>query len=221
MSADRNARVKFQTPDIQLESALWTNGITRLAGIDEAGRGAWAGPVTAAAVVLPPDSQILRLLEGVRDSKQLSPKKRATLAPVIKEWATAWAVGWADHREIDEFGIVPATRLAMMRAIGGLLYQPDHLLIDALFLPELETGQTSLIKGDQRCLSIASASILAKTARDAWMVKAHQDYPVYRFDLHKGYGTQIHRQALEQAGVCSLHRQTYEPVRKILDDNRQ
>jgi ribonuclease HII len=113
-------------------------------------------------------------------------------------------------------GILPANRLAMMRAVNALKTPPEFLLIDAMFLTDLEMGQTSLIKGDQRSLSIAAASILAKTERDAWMIAAHDQYPVYRFDLHKGYGTKIHQMELSRAGICDLHRKTYKPISKLI-----
>ena len=119
--------------------------------------------------------------------------------------------------EIDEIGILPATRLAMMRALEFLPVKPEHLLIDALFLPDLEIPQTSLIKGDQRCLSIAAASILAKTARDEWMINSHACYANYQFDRHKGYGTRIHRERIETDGVCILHRKTFKPIKVFLN----
>ena len=200
-------------PDVSLEAALCTNGLNIIAGLDEAGRGAWAGPVAAAAVVLPADDTgIQEGLKGVRDSKELSPEKRCQLACKIKAQAYAWAVAFADNGEIDELGILPATRLAMMRAVTLLKLEPGHLLIDALFLPDLEVGQTSLIKGDQRSLSIAAASILAKTERDALMVEMCGSYQAYRFDRHKGYGTALHRRELAFAGVSEFHRKTFRPM---------
>jgi ribonuclease HII len=202
-------------PDLSFESALWANQIFRVAGLDEAGRGAWAGPVCAAAVILPNDSSIEQKLAGVRDSKELSPQRRAGLAPVIKQYALVWGVGFSDNLEIDQYGIISATRFAMQRAVKVLGVLPDHLLIDALFLPDLSMGQTALIKGDQRSLSIAAASILAKTTRDAWMVMAHEDFPVYRFDRHKGYGTKMHQKMLAEHGICELHRSTYKPIQGL------
>lgn len=199
-------------PDVSLESALWVNSLNIIAGLDEAGRGAWAGPVAAAAVVLPADNGIQDVLKGVRDSKELSPEKRSQLACKIKTRAYAWAVAFADNGEIDELGILPATRLAMMRAVNLLKLEPDHLLIDALFLPDLPVGQTSLIKGDQRSLSIAAASILAKTVRDALMVEMSGTYQAYSFDRHKGYGTALHRRELAAAGVSEFHRKTFRPM---------
>src|SRR5512140_3333495 len=127
-------------PDLAFESALWQADCGWIAGLDEAGRGAWAGPVFAGVVVLPRSMETQQLLSGVRDSKQISPQQRAALAPLIKEAAAGWAVGFADASEIDRFGIVPSTRLAMQRALAALNLKPDHLLIDALFLPEIPTG---------------------------------------------------------------------------------
>ena len=203
-------------PDLSFERSLWACDIHCVAGIDEAGRGAWAGPVYAAAVILPSDPSVDIKLAGVRDSKQVSPLKRIQLALLVKQHALAYAVAYADASEIDQFGILPANRLAMMRAVSALSIQPDHLLIDALFLPDLEQGQTALIKGDQRSLSIAAASILAKTERDAWMIAAHDNYPAYRFDLHKGYGTKTHQLGLNREGVCDLHRKTYKPIKDLI-----
>lgn len=200
------------SPDLSFESALWSNCLPLVAGLDEAGRGAWAGPVVAAAVILPCQIDILHSLAGVRDSKQLSPDARLQLAPVIKQLSLSWGIGFADNQEIDRLGILPATRLAMCRALHELKQPPDYLLLDALFLPDEDTPQTSLIKGDQRSLSIAAASILAKTARDAWMTRIHEEYPIYGFDRHKGYGTRLHQERLKTHGKCALHRVTYRPV---------
>ena len=124
-------------------------------------------------------------------------------------------MGFTDNLVIDELGIITATRQAMQSAISQLLVAPDHLLLDALFLPEVDLPQTSLIKGDQRCLSVAAASILAKTARDEWMINAHQDFPEYGFDQHKGYGTSMHQTALTRSGKCSLHRSSFKPIKNI------
>ena len=202
------------SPDISIESALWSNQIALVAGLDEAGRGAWAGPVVAAAVVLPQNPEIEHKLKGVRDSKELTPAKRVEMASMIQQHALAYAVGQADNEEIDQMGILPATRLAMAWALAGLALTPDHLLIDALFLPEIDIPQTSLIKGDQRSMSIAAASILAKTTRDALMTQYHTDYSAYGFERHKGYGTRLHQQRLAEHGPCSLHRMSYAPLQE-------
>lgn len=201
-------------PDLRFESVLWAAGVTRVAGLDEAGRGAWAGPVSAGAVILPPDPEIRQRLSKVRDSKQMRPAERAYWAEIIKAQALAWGVGFASHLEIDAWGIVPATRAAMARALQNLVVAPRHLLIDALRLPEIDLPQTPLIKGDARSLSIAAASVLAKTARDALMVQLDEQYPDYGFARHKGYGTAMHRAALESNGPCAIHRMSFAPLKK-------
>jgi ribonuclease HII len=204
-------------PDLEYESALWRSGIHLVAGLDEAGRGAWAGPVAAAVVLLPAAQEMLQVLSGVRDSKELIPAKREELAQKIKLNAAAWAVGMSSAAEIDQMGIVPATRLAMQRAISQLSGVPEHLLIDALFLPEVNIPQTALIKGDQRSLSIAAASILAKTSRDAVMRENELLYPGYGFAAHKGYGTAFHQKSLQRFGPCDIHRFSFMPVKEQLD----
>lgn len=204
-------------PDLSFEAALWAQGKLLVAGLDEAGRGAWAGPVTAAAVILPPDcADIRQRLCGVRDSKQMTARQREAWAEEVRRAALAWGVGWAGHEEIDALGILPATKLAMQRALDGLRLAPQHLLLDALLLPAVNRPQTALIKGDARSLSIAAASVLAKTARDALMVDLNGAYPGYGFACHKGYGTHNHQQALAELGVCPLHRKSYAPIRALL-----
>ncbi len=200
-------------PDLRFENRLWDAGLPRVAGVDEAGRGAWAGPVSAGAVILPPGAEIAARLRGVRDSKQMIPAGRARWAEVIKEQALAWGVGFASSQEIDALGIVPATRLAMARALACLGMPAGHLLVDALRLPEIALPQTPLVKGDARSLSIAAASVLAKTARDALMVQLDEQYPAYGFARHKGYGTASHMQALQRVGPCPLHRFSFAPVK--------
>jgi ribonuclease HII len=201
-------------PNLDFESALWQQHIPLAAGLDEAGRGAWAGPVAAAAVILPADPGIEIKLKGVRDSKELTPVQREELAEKIRTHALSYATGLSSAGEIDALGILPATRLAMQRAISRLAEHPDHLLIDALFLPDVEIPQTSLIKGDQRSLSIAAASILAKTTRDALMREFDHEYPLYRFARHKGYGTAVHRAAIEKHGPCPIHRMSFAPLKE-------
>jgi ribonuclease HII len=205
-------------PTLEFEQSLWQAGVFPTAGLDEAGRGAWAGPVAAAAVILPPDdADLLKHLHGVRDSKQMTARAREGFAAVIRETALAWGVGFASVEEIETHGIVPATRLAMMRALQECALSPRHLLIDALRLPDIALPQTSLIKGDARSLSIAAASVLAKTARDPLMRDLARQYPQYGFEVHKGYGTARHRRALQQWGPCPLHRRTYRPVMHLSD----
>jgi ribonuclease HII len=197
-------------PDLSFELPLWEAGLTFIAGIDEAGRGALAGPVSAAAVILPPDQAMGSYLKGVRDSKQLTPEQRETAREKIITHAAAWAVGFATNLEIDQIGILPATRLAAWRALEALSISPAHLLLDYLFLPDIQTPQTALIKGDCRSLSIAAASILAKTARDAVLRELDLTFPGYGFATHKGYGTRAHRDALKRMGVSRVHRQSFD-----------
>lgn len=199
-------------PDLRFEGSLWAGGVLRVAGLDEAGRGAWAGPVSAGAVILPPLPEIAASLSQVRDSKEMSPAQRAFWAEEIKTHAYAWGIGFAGNDEIDQMGIVPATRLAMQRAVANLAAAPQHLLIDALRLPAIDLPQTALVKGDARSLSIAAASVLAKTARDAVMVQLAEQYPAYSFARNKGYGTAAHWAALQSTGPCPVHRFSFAPV---------
>ena len=204
------------SPDLHFETALWAQGLLAVAGLDEAGRGAWAGPVSAAAVVLPPGDGMLERLHGVRDSKQMTPRQRAWWAGEIQMAAAAWGVGFAEAAEVDALGVVPATRLAMERALAACGSQVQHLLVDALRLPEQPLPQQALIKGDARSLSIAAASVLAKTARDRLMQELDAVFPGYGFSHNKGYGTAFHRAALEALGPCLLHRHSFAPLRNIL-----
>jgi ribonuclease HII len=203
-------------PDLSYEIELWQRGECRVGGIDEAGRGAWAGPVAAGCVVLPDDPHIFLTLTGVRDSKEMTPTQREKWSLAVKAQAVTWGVGWASEDEIDRLGILPATRLAMRRSIAALAAEPQHLLIDFVRLPEVEIPQTALVKGDARSLSIAAASVLAKTARDALMRELDGAYPGYGFAAHKGYGTRQHMQAIQNLGVCPIHRRTFSPLKEIL-----
>ncbi|MBU0494765.1 MAG: ribonuclease HII [Chloroflexi bacterium] len=198
------------------ESALAQAGYTRVAGIDEAGRGAWAGPVVAAAVILDPATVEMLTQAGVRDSKQLSPARRATLYDVVQDRAWAVGVGIVPPAVIDQAGIVPATRQAMQEAVAQLVPAPDHLLIDFVTLPAVRVPQRAIVKGDQHCLAIAAASIIAKVTRDRLMVALDAQHPGYGLAQHKGYGTLAHRTALNRQGACSAHRRTFEPIRRIL-----
>ena len=204
------------TPTLAYEFSLWQSGLRLVAGLDEAGRGAWAGPVTAAAVILAPGSDLMQRLKGVRDSKLMSARQREAAAKRIREMALAWGVGFASETEIDALGILPATRLAMQRALAQLFPAPQHLLIDAVRLPGVDLPQTSLIKGDQQVLSIAAASVLAKTARDACLVELEDTHPGYGFGRHKGYGTAAHLAALHSLGPCPIHRKSFAPIKKLL-----
>ncbi len=204
------------SPHLNYESDLWSSGIEFIAGLDEAGRGAWAGPVCAAAVILPPKKDILNNLKGVRDSKQMTPVQRSAWAVKIKEYALSWGVGFASYDEIDRIGILPATRLAMQCALEQLNPQPQYLLLDYMLLRSCELPQTSLVKGDWQSLSIAAASVLAKTSRDALMVELDSRYEGYGFASHKGYGTRQHRQALELRGPTGIHRRSFAPIKTLI-----
>lgn len=203
------------SPDLTFEQRLWAQGLRAVAGLDEAGRGAWAGPVCAGAAILPADAGVQTRLAGVRDSKQMAAPARETWAERIRAEALAWGVGFATREEIDALGIVPATRLAMRRALERCACAPAHLLIDALALPEIDLPQTALIKGDARSLSIAAASVLAKTSRDAWMGELETQFPGYGFARHKGYGTAAHQAALHALGPCPAHRMSFAPLRAL------
>ncbi len=203
-------------PDLHEEKALLAAGHIRIAGVDEAGRGAWAGPVCAAAVVLPLDRPDLAdLLTSVRDSKQLSPARREALLPLILEVAEGVGVGWATPTEVDEVGVVAATRWAMTRAVARLNGRVDALLVDYVRLPDLNLPQRALPKADARCLSVAAASIVAKVTRDRLMVALDGDFPGYGFARHKGYGTRQHREALARLGPSPIHRLSWRPVREM------
>lgn len=181
-----------------------------LAGLDEAGRGALAGPVTVAAVILPRHPSLLSsTLSGVRDSKLMTPAQRVRWAESIREVARAWSLGWASAEEIDSLGIAASTRLAAERALADLSLPPNFLLTDFHLKPDTEIPFISLVKGDQKSLTIAAASVLAKTARDALMRELDGKYPGYGLAKHKGYGTATHRAAIEKFGHSPIHRKTF------------
>ena len=208
--------LRVNRPTLDHERGLWQEGYRRVAGLDEAGRGAWAGPVVAATVVLPPDDpELLQKLDGVRDSKQLSPSRREALFEAVVEHAVAFSVGCVPPDLIDELGIVPATRQAMALALGSLSPPADYLLIDYLSLPGESQPQTSLTKGDARVLSIAAASIVAKVHRDHLMIDLEHRLPGYGFARHKGYGTPQHQAALQALGPCPIHRFSFAPLRHL------
>jgi ribonuclease HII len=187
-------------------------GYSSVAGLDEAGRGAWAGPVVAAAAILNL-AKVRKLRKAaVNDSKRLSPRRRERLFPIIQAACRAWGIGLADAGEIDAIGILPATRLAMRRAIDALSASPDALIVDALRLPEVDLLQRAFNFADSISLSVAAASILAKVTRDRMMVDLAAAHPGYGFDRHKGYGTQAHREALNALGSCPIHRKTFKPI---------
>ena len=201
----------IENPDLTFERNLWPY-FRHIAGLDEAGRGALAGPVAVGAVILPREAaRLSQALLGVRDSKQMTPLEREAIAPRIKETALSWGIGFATADEIDLYGIVPATRLAALRALQELSPSPHYLLTDfRLELPQLDLPQTALVKGDALCLSIAAASVLAKTTRDAWMNVLDAEYQGYGLGKHKGYGTHAHRLAMQRLGLSPIHRKTFQ-----------
>jgi ribonuclease HII len=214
MTAKRLQRIDSY-PTLKFENQLWKGGLQYVAGLDEAGRGCWAGPVCAAAVILPPENKVIKKLYGVRDSKQMTALQRTFWSPVIKSCTLSFGVGFSSNKEIDRIGIVAATRLAMRRALDFLTIQPNFLLLDYMLLSALDLPQMSLVKGDIQSLSIAAASVLAKTERDRLMVKMDGRYPGYGFAQHKGYGTPQHHQALKRIGASNIHRFSYAPVRDL------
>ena len=212
-------RKKTPVPSLEHEERLWSTGLRHIAGVDEAGRGAWAGPVVAAAVILPPDDpDLLQYLTAVRDSKCLTAARREALLPVIQEVAVGLGVGAVPPAEIDDIGIVPATRKAMAQALAKLAPPADYLLLDYVSLPDVPLGQYSLPKGDAYVLSIAAASIVAKVSRDRMMVELEGKLPGYGFARHKGYGTAQHRAALAALGPSQVHRHSFAPLRALAPD---
>ncbi len=202
-------------PNLAEERLQWRQDRELVAGVDEVGRGPLAGPVVAAAVILSPRSDF-RWLFHVRDSKQLQPQEREELATYIWRDALAVAIGFVPHTVIDRLGIAESTRQAMLRAIGDLKRRPHYLLIDALALPACYLPQKGIIDGDARCISIASASIVAKVARDRHMESRDQKFSGYGFARNKGYATRQHLEALRRLGPCEIHRRSFNPVREML-----
>jgi len=196
---------------LKFERALWDQGITHVAGVDEAGMSPLAGPVVAAAVILPVGLKI----RHVDDSKKLDPETRDKLAVVIKEKAVAWAIGEVSNTEIDEINIYHAGLLAMRRAVEGLQPCPQSLLVDARTVPVVPQPQQGIIKGDSKSLSIAAASILAKTTRDRMMVNMELRYPGYGFAKHKGYPVPQHKAAIQKLGLLPIHRRSFPVVKEL------
>ncbi|MDX2075677.1 MAG: ribonuclease HII [bacterium] len=198
-----------------------------IVGLDEAGRGAWAGAVVVGAVSLPLDwgeDKLLIELAGVRDSKEMTRLSRERLVVDIKRVANAWGIGRAESHEVDKLGINPATNLALTRALTNLQdqfpnFQPDYLFTDGLLKGELGFPYDCIVKGDQKSLSIAAASVLAKTHRDEMMVALDKEYPEYYFRQHKGYGTKLHLQAIERYGVLDVHRRYYAPIKRASNNS--
>lgn len=189
----------------EIENTHFEKGIKLICGVDEAGRGPLAGPVCAAAVILPPNADI----PGLNDSKKLTDKRRRELFPIIKEQAIAYGIGLASHIEIDEINILQATYLAMERAIANLSVKPELALIDGNRAKDFGLPVETIVKGDSRSASIAAASILAKVTRDDLMLQAAENFPQYGFEIHKGYGTKAHYAALDEYGACPIHRMSF------------
>jgi len=187
-----------------------------ICGVDEAGRGPLAGPVSAAAVILDASHPI----EGLADSKKLSEKQRERLAPIIRERALAWSVAYAEVEEIDSLNILQATLLAMRRAVLALPIQPHQVLVDGLYCPQTGIPSQAIVKGDSKVAAISAASILAKTARDELMLQMHHEFPQYGFAVHKGYPTASHLAALQEHGASPIHRRSFRPVRVALQSTR-
>ena len=189
----------------EIEESYFSQGFKMICGVDEAGRGPLAGPVCAAAVILPPNVDI----PGLDDSKKLSDKRRRELYPVIQEQAIAYGIAFADHAEIDEINILQATYLAMERAVAQLSAKPDLLLIDGNRAKDFGIPAKTVVHGDSLSASIAAASVLAKVTRDDYMLKMAEEYPGYGFEIHKGYGTKAHYEALREHGHCPIHRMSF------------
>ncbi len=199
-------------PDLSLESALHARHLHKVAGIDEAGRGPLAGPVAAAAVILPRGF----VCEGLDDSKKISPAKREKLYEILTaDPEISWSVAMADHKEIDQLNILNATHLAMRRAAEALSAPPDHCLIDGLRVKNFPFPHDGIVKGDSISLSIAAASIIAKVTRDRIMRLLDLEFPQYGFAKHQGYGTKAHLEALWIHGPCSHHRRSFQPVAQL------
>jgi ribonuclease HII len=220
---DNTGRPPQTRPTLDQEERLWQAGYRHVAGVDEAGRGALAGPVVAAAVIIPAHSQCRGVWADVCDSKLLTPAQRATLAPHIQAAAAAWSIGVVDAATIDAIGIAAATKAAMRAAIHGLAPQPDFLLIDWVRLPEAQIPQESRVKADRDLVSVAASSILAKVWRDEHMTTLHERHPLYGFAKHKGYGTAAHHAALAEHGPCPEHRHSFAPIVRpsLLIDGRR
>ena len=213
MSSEFSGAEDALVPTLDYERALWAEGYSIIAGIDEAGRGAWAGPVVAAAVVLSPSHITLdTCLGAVRDSKLLAPRDRDVCYDLVLEHALSWGVGVAPSWEIDRVGIVPATRAAMQRALQRLLLKPEYLLIDYVKLDEVDTEQCAMVRGDQICLSIAAASVIAKVTRDREMIALEHSVSGYGLAQHKGYGTSLHQEMLTRLGPSPYHRSSFAPI---------
>lgn len=199
-------------PTYQEEEKLKKKGYIKVAGLDEAGRGAWAGPIVAASVILNPRVPV----DGLRDSKQLSPTRRKQIYLEIIKNALNWSVGIVSEKMIDRIGINQANAMAMEQAIKKLRLKPDYLLIDYFLLDNVGIEHHAIEKGDQKVASIAAASIIAKVTRDFIMIAAHKEYPMYNFHTHKGYGTEYHQKKIAEHGICKIHRVSFSPMKDLV-----
>jgi len=196
------------------DKQFYDMGFRALAGVDEAGRGPWAGPVVASAVILPCNVS----LQGLDDSKKLSPKKREEIFEQINRSALAVGVGIVDHEKVDTLNILQATLMAMRQALNSLKIKPDLVLVDGnIRVPGVEYEQRSIVDGDQKSAAIAAASVIAKVTRDRIMLEFAKEFPQYGFENHKGYGTKEHQEALASFGPCRIHRKSFEPIAKLLE----
>lgn len=198
-------------PHTRYENSLRKQGYQFVAGLDEVGKGAWAGPLVAASVILPADLK----LSGLKDSKLLTPSERKRLYLAITKTALNWSVGIVSEKMIDRLGVVSANILAMEKALERLTVVPDYLLIDYVKLKNVKIPSRSLIDGDQMVVSIAAASIIAKVTRDIIMIQAHKDFPKFGFHRHKGYGTDHHHERILIHGICELHRRSFSPMKEL------
>jgi len=203
---------KNRIPNLKIEKALQREGFLAIAGVDEAGRGAWAGPVVAAAVVLP----FLNRYYGINDSKLLSPLQREVVLQKIYQLAVDVSIGVAETSEIDEMGVGRATYLAMRRAVANLSVQPQYVLVDGFKVGFAEVPSQGIVDGDRKSVSIAAASIVAKVARDRMMQEIHTTVPQYNFHINKGYGTAIHQLKIKEHGICEWHRRSYRPIKESI-----
>jgi len=210
-----NAEIQRIKNISRYEDFLYSKGCKYIAGIDEVGRGPLAGPVVTCAVILPKDCIIM----GINDSKKLSEKKREELCKEIKQKALAISLAMSNVNTIDTINILQATLKAMQKSVNNLSIEPEHVLVDAVRIPDISMGQTDIIKGDENSISIAAASIVAKVTRDHMMEEFHQLYPKYCFDKNKGYGTPEHIEAIKKHGLCPIHRRTF--VKNIKIDSQQ
>ncbi|MFA5075840.1 MAG: ribonuclease HII [Patescibacteria group bacterium] len=199
-------------PTFQLENELLSQGYSLIAGIDEAGRGPWAGPLVAGAIILDVPNFVS---EEIRDSKRLTPKRRQELSSWLKENCLAWAIGEVSSQEIDQLGLQMANKTAMKRAIQNLQIKPDYILTDYVGRIAFRTPFKVVVRGDQVSISVAAASIIAKVYRDDLMLNLAKIYPEYGFEQHKGYGTKLHQEMIQKYGLCPLHRQCFRPIKEV------